>query len=215
MNTTATPDTKPVAQEIPEGYRMNAQQHLVHESLIKPVDALRDDLVKSLAKRADELHQDLANFKDTAFKETAAFIEEAASQYDVELGGKRGNVTLYSFDGQYKVERQTQDRIGVNESIMAAKKLMDECAEKYAKDAGPEAQAIISHAFKTNKQGELVISRLLELRKLDIKDEDWQKAMQAINDSLHAVGSKSYIRVYQRVGDTDRFEAINLNLSSI
>ena len=46
-------------------------------------------------------------------------------------------------------------------------------------------------------------------------DERWQRAMQAIGDACQVVGSKSYIRVYQRVGDTDQYEPISLDIAGV
>ena len=39
--------------------------------------------------------------------------------------------------------------------------------------------------------------------------------MQAIGDACQVVGSKSYIRVYQRVGDTDQYEPISLDIAGV
>ena len=55
----------------------------------------------------------------------------------------------------------------------------------------------------------------LGLRRLNISDEKWQMAMQAIGESLQVVGSKEYIRFYQRVGTTDKYEAISLDIASL
>ena len=41
-----------MAELIPEGHRRNALGHLVPESLIKPIDKLRDDLVHQLVQLA-------------------------------------------------------------------------------------------------------------------------------------------------------------------
>ena len=55
----------------------------------------------------------------------------------------------------------------------------------------------------------------LALRRLDIRDEKWQKAMQAISESLQVVGSKEYIRFYERVGDSDQYQPISLDLATV
>ncbi len=215
MEPNTTQATAAAAPPIPEGYRKNSQGHLVPVDMIKPVDALRDDLVMRLVGQAQTLNDGLVKFKDTSFQEVEAFIQQSATEYNANIGGKKGNATLYSFDGRFKVERQVQDRKAVDERIMAAKVLMDECAAEWSENAGPEAKALINFAFQTNSNGDLVLSRLRDLKKLEFTDERWIEAMKAIDDSLHAISTKSYIRVYQRVGDSDKFEAINLNISSI
>ncbi|MCY1558712.1 hypothetical protein D9M68_956700 [compost metagenome] len=56
---------------------------------------------------------------------------------------------------------------------------------------------------------------MLALRRLQIGDERWQRAMQAIGEACQVVGSKSYIRVYERVGDTDQYKPISLDIAAV
>lgn len=86
--------------QIPAGCRQNAQGHFIPESMIKPIDLERDRLVRHLVDRASELSGELADFKTVAFGDIEAFIELSAEQYGAKLGGKKGNVTLLSFDGR-------------------------------------------------------------------------------------------------------------------
>ena len=48
---------------IPEGFRLDAQKRLVHESLIKPIDQARDQLVLELVEKAKQLHSLIAEFR--------------------------------------------------------------------------------------------------------------------------------------------------------
>ena len=57
--------------------------------------------------------------------------------------------------------------------------------------------------------------RVLALRRLDIRDEKWQKAMQAIGESLQVVGSKEYVRFYERIGNTDQYRPISLDVAAV
>lgn len=45
----------------------------------------------------------------------------------------------------------------------------------------------------TDKEGQINTGRVLSLRRLDIKDERWLRAMNAIGEAVQVVGSKSYI----------------------
>ncbi|ECZ4733075.1 DUF3164 family protein, partial [Salmonella enterica] len=53
------------------------------------------------------------------------------------------------------------------------------------------------------------------LRRLDITDERWLKAMDAIGEAVQVVGSRSYIRVYERVGDSDQYRPIALDIAGV
>ncbi|ECY3798030.1 DUF3164 family protein, partial [Salmonella enterica subsp. enterica serovar Minnesota] len=75
--------------------------------------------------------------------------------------------------------------------------------------------AIINRAFQTEKEGEVNTSAVLALRRLDITDERWLKAMDAIGEAVQVVGSRSYIRVYERVGDSDQYRPIALDIAGV
>lgn len=198
-----------------DDYWIDAKGALIHESMIKEIDKQREQVVADIVELARLLNAELSLFKAKAFGDIAAFIELSAEQYNVNLGGKKGNVTLFSFDGQYKVQRTMHDNIAPDERILAAKQLTIDCVNDWSENARPELKAIVNRAFATGKNGDLKLGRLLELRRLDIKDERWQRAMAALSDSLQIVGSKSYIRVFERVGDSDEYRAIPLDIAGV
>ena len=202
-------------QAIPAGYWRDAKGCLIPESMIKPIDKERDRLVNELVGKARSVSDVLAKFKAEAFGDIAAFIDLSAEQYQAQLGGKKGNLTLYSFDGKYRIQRAIQDRIAFDERLQAARVLIDECLADWTEGASPELQAIVNQAFDTDKEGQINTGRVLSLRRLDIKDERWLRAMNAIGEAVQVVGSKSYIRVYERIGDTDQYKAISLDIAGV
>lgn len=200
---------------IPEGFRQDAKGHLVPEALIKPIDLARDELVSELVGRAKAVSAQLGQFKSSAFGDIKAFIEMSAEQYKATIGGKKGNATLLSFDGRFKIVHAVQDSIKFDERLQAARVLIDECAAEWTQDARSEVRILVNEAFRTDKAGEISTGRVLALRRLDIQDSRWQRAMQAISDAVQVVGSKSYIRVYERIGECDQYAAIPLDIASI
>ncbi|MNP41547.1 hypothetical protein D3C76_1352550 [compost metagenome] len=72
----------------------------------------------------------------------------------------------------------------------------------------------MNEAFRTDKVGEISTGRVLALRRLEISDLRWQRAMQAISDAVQVVGSKSYVRIYERIGDSDQYASIPLDIAS-
>nr|PRK21838.1 hypothetical protein BV206_01488 [Haemophilus influenzae] len=64
-----------------------------------------------------------------------------------------------------------------------------------------------------DKEGNLNTSRILGLRRVDIQDERWQNAMQAISESVQVVSSKAYVRLYERVGESDQYVPIALDVA--
>ena len=200
---------------IPEGFRVDAKGHLVPVDLIKPIDLARDELVTDLALRAKSVSECIGYFKQDAFGDIKAFVELSAEQYGATIGGKKGNVTLLSFDGRFKIIHAVQDSIKFDERLQAARALIDECAVEWTQDARSEVRVLVNEAFRADKAGEISTGRVLGLRRLEIEDERWQRAMQAISDAVHVVGSKSYIRVYERIGTSDQYAPIPLDIASI
>ncbi|WGL95111.1 DUF3164 family protein [Arsenophonus nasoniae] len=203
------------SQVIPQGYWCDAKGRLIPESIIKDIDKERDTLVSDLVKQAKLVSHDLSKFKFRAFSDIQALIDLSGEKYGAAMGGKKGNITLYSFDGRYKVQRAMQDRIAFDERLQAAKQLIDACLADWTEGARPEIHAIINQAFATDKEGEINIGRVLALRRLEIEDERWKNAMNAISEALQVVGSKSYIRIYERVGNTDQYRQIALDIAAI
>ncbi|MBQ0955111.1 DUF3164 family protein [Serratia symbiotica] len=209
MSTNTTENT------IPAGYWKDARGILTPESLIKPVDKERDALVKAIVERAKPLQQALRDFKQDTFADIQALVDLSAEQYGATIGGKKGNVTLYNYDGQFKVQRAMQDRIAFDERIQAAKELIDACVAEWTQGARPELLAIIDRAFSTDKEGEINPGRVLQLRRHDITDPRWLRAMDALAEAVQVVSSKSYIRLYERVGDTDQYVPISLDIAGV
>lgn len=200
---------------IPQGFRQDAQGRLVPESMIKPIDMERDRLVQELVAAARAASEVLARFKAKAFGDIEAFVDLSAEQYGAKLGGKKGNVSLLSFDGKYKIQRAIQESIAFDERLQAARALIDECLQEWTADARPELATLVNDAFRVDTKGEIRTARVLALRRMDISDERWLQAMEAIGDACQVVGSKSYIRVYERIGDSDQYKAISLDIAGV
>lgn len=201
-------------ESIPQGYRRNGKGHLVADAQIKPIDQARDDLVLELVEQARKANAVLAAFKRKAFDDVAAFVELSAEEYRVRIGGNKGNVTLLSFDGRYKVVRQIQEAIRFDERLQAAKGLIDECLTEWTEGARQELRAIVNDAFRVDQEGNIRTGQVLGLRRLAIEDDRWQRAMQAIGEAVQVVGSKAYVRVYER-DVQGKYHPINLAISEV
>jgi len=199
--------------QIPPGYRRDAKGRLIPESQIKPIDLARDQLVLDIVKGATKLSTELQAFKRGAFADIEALEALSAEQYGVKLGGRKGNVQLVSFDGRYKVLRAVADRITFDERLQAAKVLIDECLTDWT-DKGPgELRVIVQDAFDVDKAGNINVGKILSLRRHKIDDERWKRAMEAIGDAVQVIGTTPYIRVYERIGDSDKYRLLSLDLA--
>lgn len=200
---------------VPAGYWRDPKGNLIPDANVKPIDKVQDELVRRLCKLAQDQSAVLATFKRITADELASFVALSASEYDVQVGGDKGNVTLFSFDGKFKLVRQVADTITFGPQLIAAKQLIDNCVHRWAEGANNNIRALVNHAFQTDKTGKINTDRVLALRQLKIDDEEWQRAMQAIADSIQTLSSKPYLRFYERDDATGAYLPINLNVAAL
>ena len=67
---------------------------------------------------------------------------------------------------------------------------------------------------QVDKEGKISTGRVLGLRRLNIHDEKWQQAMQAISDSIIVTDSKNYVRFYER-DENGKYQPISLDFANI
>lgn len=198
----------------PAGMRENRNGHYVPESQIKAIDLARDTLVLEKITRALQLRQELQEFKRGLFDDIAAFVQLSAEQYGARVGGDKGNVTLVSYDGRYKMIRAIQDSILFDERLQAAKALIDECLNDWTEGARVELRALVNNAFRVDQDGNIKTGEVLGLRRLKFDDDRWQQAMAAISDAVTVVSSKTYVRFYER-DDRGMYHPISLDMAAV
>lgn len=199
-------------QTIPENHMENSKGHLVPIAMVREIDRTRDALVQEIVGAAKGVSTQIANFKTSVMGDIEAFVELSAERFDTKLGGSKGNITLLSFDGRYKVQRAMDEHIVFDERLQIAKTLIDECINTWSQGSRDEIRVLINDAFQVDQQGKVNTKRILGLRRLPIKDKRWDQAMNAIGESIQITGAKAYIRVYERQQDGS-FQQIRLDVS--
>lgn len=207
----------PAAPVIPKGYWQDAKGALIPVSKVKDVDKARTELVYALAEQAKSVQGMLAEFKAELFAEIDAFLQKSAAEYGVQMRGAagKGNVQLVSFDGRYKILRSVQDSLVFDERLQVAKAMIDERLHIWSKGSNANIKALVNHAFQVDAAGKISIGRILGLKSIKIDDPDWQRAMQAIGDSMQVASSKAYVRVYERNESTGEYEPIALDIAAL
>ncbi|PMY40078.1 MULTISPECIES: DUF3164 family protein [Pseudomonas] len=200
---------------IPEGFVRNAIGHLVPVDQVREQDKLRDQVASELAEAAKVLNLALKNFKKKSLGDIADLISIAGERYGVQMGGKKGNVTIATYDGKYKVVRSHADRLTFTEEMEVAKVMVYACIKTWSKGADNHLLAIVDRTFSPNRNGQIKTSDVLDLLRLEIDDDTWKAAMKAVKDSILVSGSAVYIRVYERVNGTDEYRAIPLDLAVV
>lgn len=200
---------------VPDGCMEDARGAFIRVEKIKPEHLLEDELVNRLAESARSVRGAMTAFKQVAFEDVDAFRDIIAEKYGAQKGGKKGNITLRSFDGKAELQVAVSDHIAFGPELQAAKKLIDGCVERWAAESSDNIRALINHAFQVDKAGKTDTRRVLELRRLDIQDPDWKLAMDAIADAVRVTSSRTYMRFYDIEPDTGARAPISLDFASL
>lgn len=194
-------------------YMQDSRGRLVPRESIKPIDQERDALVKEIVPEAKALQQALQQFRRKVNDNITAFASLSAEQYGAPIGGKKGNITLISYDGHFKIVRAINDVLVFDERLQAAKELIDSCIHEWSAGSGKEIKTLVADAFQVDQQGHINTGRVLGLRRLAFDHPKWKSAMEAISDALLVATTKTYIRFYER-DDSGKYIPINLDLTN-
>lgn len=196
-----------------KAYMHDAKRALVPIEMVKPQDQLEDETVRKIVGYALDLSGQVTRFKQHTHDDLGALDALLEQDYELKKGGAKGNKTYMSFDGCYKVQVAVQDHIDFGPQLQIAKELIDECLIEWASEARPEIRAIVTRAFNTDKAGSVNRSEIFMLLRLEIEDPRWKQAMKAIRDAMRVVGSKTYVRCYQRATADAAWQAITIDLA--
>lgn len=196
-------------------YLTNSYGRRIPKSTIHPIDLLRDDLVTKLIADALNTQDIMRRYKQRALSDITAFLSLSAEQYNIQWGGRKGNLSLVSYDGRYKIMLAVSDKLSFDERLHIAKQLIDECIHKWTEGSNDNLKVLIEHAFQTDKQGNINTSRIFELMRIKIDDPDWEKAMQALEESIQVTSTTQYLRLYERQQDSDKYTQISLDLAGL
>lgn len=181
--------------------------------MVDEIDRMRDGLVRDLVRYARDMRDGLAAFKRHVFGEIEAFQAISNERFGVQVGGKKGNIQLTSYDGTRKVLVAVAENQVFDERLQAAKQLIDECLQEWTEGARDEIKVLIQDAFQVDSAGKISTWRVMGLRSLNIEDEKWLRAMRAISESLKVVGTTEFVRFYERDTPKGKWEAISLDIA--
>ncbi len=194
-------------------YMTDAKGDLVALSNVKAEDKLEDETVRKIIAFALDLSAQITRFRDHTMADLGSLDALLAQEYGAKIGGKKGNKTYQTFDGMMRVQVQVADQITFGPQLQVAKELIDECLNEWSADSRPEIQSIVTRAFNTDKEGQINKAELFMLLRLDIADQRWNRAMDAIRASIRVTGSKEYVRFYHRHAIEDGWDAITIDLA--
>lgn len=198
---------------VPNGYIEDSVGRLVPCKIVRPERLVEDQTVRDLVARAQAASAQLGDLKAGLMDDVDAYLRLVAERYGVTLATPTGNVVMESFDARMRIEKVRADRITIGPEIQAAEVLVRSLVDEIE---DPTARAIVDRAFRRNrKTAELSVSRLVDLVGVEIDDDRWRRAVQAIRDAMRATASAVYFRAYTRTDADSQWTQVPLDFSSI
>lgn len=196
------------------GYMQDSQGRFVPTDKVKDIDKLRDQTVREIVDKAKKMQEAIAQFKAEIRSDLFSYLSLSYEKYGKKFGGKKGNVTMSSYDGSLRLHLAVSETVYFDERLQAAKGLIDDCITRWAKGASSEIRALVNDAFQVDRQGTVNTARILGLRRLEIADPQWKQAMDAIGDSIQVSGTKEYLRFYFR-DERGKYQPISLDFAAM
>lgn len=154
-------------------------------------DKDRDRLVEKLFKAAADVNHRLLALKDLTSGNINAYIERRTQEYKL-APNREGNYILATFSGDKQLQMKIGKFIDFDDRLQFAKQKIDNCLERWSEGADAKLRTVVFDAFKIDRKGRVDTKRILGLRKLAIKDKEWQEAMDLIGKAVTVVSSKTY-----------------------
>ena len=205
-----------MAQKDNQGNWLDPKGRPVPEEYIRPEDKKKDKLVESILKRVTKLSAKLETEKAEIVASIEKYLKELARDNKVREGWK-GNILLYNFSQNLCIERRIDESISFDERLQMVKTTIDKWIGQKLKDTDPTLSKVIAQAFSVDKQGRINTAMLLKLKRIDIQDAEWKKAMQLLDDSIFVKSSKMALRFRMKgTGTPDNgWSEIGLNFNDI
>ena len=200
---------------IPDGYMKDASGALIPESKVKPQHKLEDEMVRSLFQMAVPLNAQMVTFKATVLDAVTSFRDLLAEEYGVHRGGTKGNMTFRSYDGSLEDQIAVGESLSFGPELEVAKSLIDQCILRWSEGASDNIKVLVQDAFQTNKQGRIDTARVLGLKRIDIEDDEWARAMEAIGDAVRKTVGKTYARFYMIDPESGVRTPVSLDIAAV
>ena len=184
---------------------------------VNAFDRLRDKKVMAIYNRWTKARQVVERCMAECLQDLAELQGERSKQPKGQLGIK-GNFSISSFDGLVNVQIRQNYNIVLDARSVQARDMMFEYAESMigkVKDiAGVDVQFLrktIATTFKPSSTGQLPIGKVYDLIRLDVRDPQWIKARELLQESMDSQKGKAYLVVAKKPDHQHDAETIRLD----
>ncbi|MBL4901075.1 DUF3164 family protein [Desulfocapsa sp. AH-315-G09] len=198
-----------------KGRWIDATGNPVPPKYIDPVEKKRDQMVEKQLRQAFLLQERMAKFKKAVLADIGKYLDWLAHRHGEDALSPGGNYMLTGFSGNKRIQIKVNKVIEFDERLQLAKKKIDACLERWSQGANDNFKVVVFDAFKVDRKGNVDTKRILGLRKLKIKDNEWVAAMDLITEAITITGNRSYL-MFQIKADKDaEWESLRLDLAGV
>lgn len=173
----------------------------------------KEGVVSKIYSDATAISKRLAKFKKDAFALVDAQYALMLKNANIELGERKGNFTITSFDKSVKIEINVSDRIEFDENIEFAQEKFREFIALKTQGSDIELAELVNNAFSTRK-GKLDTKRVLSLFSYKISHPVWLEGIEFVKRSMSSNSSVRYMEISAK-DEMGEYQSVKLNFSSI
>lgn len=197
-----------------ERYMRQSDGSLKPLGLVPAQKQLEDEMVRKILFFACDLSAQVARFKGHTFEDVNSHQSLLDQEYGAKAGGKKGNVGFVTQDGLMKVTVKMADQLSFGSELQSAKKLIDECLLEWGAGSHEALRGLINSVFNVEKEGQINRNDLFKLLSMEVQDDRWNRAMDAIRDSIRVIGQKAYLGFHIRPDHMAGWSTVTIALAA-
>lgn len=186
----------------------------------KAYEQNRDKHLQKLHLKFSKLHHELKALKAEALEAGNELYTEMMKVYGKE-GEKPNTFTLENELGTIKLEIENQERLAFDETITAGITMIKEVIGKLSRKTDSFTHNALMSTLVKNKKGDFdpkIVAKLKSDAQY-IKNEDhkaeFMEGLQIIQDAQYVSDTARYVRMYEREPETEKFEVIQMQFSTL
>lgn len=197
-----------------KGNWIDATGNSVPKKYVTPLDKRRDSMVEKLFREALAAQDKLIKLRRLVDAEVEKYLDSAAAEILNFERNEGGNYTFTGFSGDKKVMVKVVNYIDFDERLQFAKQMIDACLERWSEGANDNLRAVVFDAFKVDAKGRVDTKRILGLRRLNIKDQEWKQAMDLISQAVTVIAAKEYVIFQRRPDQSADWQTVRLDIAA-
>jgi len=195
-------------ESVPAGHVRNAKGWLMPVASVKQRDLLEDALVDRCHLMMAAVAEGCRMMRLGTHSECDALIGMIVEDAGGDGATQVGKATLQNIGATRRIMFDRRDTLAFGAEVTAARDKVMACVRKWSDGANPHLVALANAAFQANGNGDLSVSKVASLWRMECDDPEWQDAMTALKDSLRVAGQTTYIRMHERQDPDGKWELI-------